>query len=485
MSESDSGCGASAFPQFALLPAELRCRVWHYFLATVAEPRVLDFQFRLANFDDCRWKVLPGRYLAARVRSANAALATNHECRQLALKAFPDTLAIKGETVSGLVRLDKTKDVVAARITAINTHLGSNSCTRRAMREFGPFLVRRAKYIVPGCSDHVELFAVDQVDFGFDREGLIWSMDGDDSRTGYLWGFIGTFRNLKTLYRLLDHRVEALRDIHWCGSVDAVNTYETAGPARVAYGRTRQVSITAVWPDPDGHPDFARARVKPPMMPLTRMLKIYDEKKGVEEDFWDMFAGVELYPMVQFDGKSSQRVLKRLRDAPCCDDLPDEEAPGLSEPSCVATVDCDDPEGCLDHSVDGDLRDAQEDRALESKRDWGALNPDIREVGYGCRSEDFTWGSYLGTTRFTKRDPFDLRVGNVRYTGDRPLRDYPPGDLRVYTEGTDEMLDDFEPTEAVEQWLEGICQDEGIGTGEQDIVADLAECRLEVEAAQA
>ncbi|KAL8302965.1 hypothetical protein RB597_005371 [Gaeumannomyces tritici] len=485
MSESHSSCDAPAFPRFAFLPTELRCRVWHYFLEAVAEPRVLDFQFRLAKLDDdCRWKVLPGRYLAARVRSVNATLRTNHECRQLALKAFPDTLAIKGETVNGLVRFDKTRDVVAARITEISSDLCGN-CTPTVMQKFGPFLVRNARYIVPGFSDYVERLAVDHADFYFDGEGYIWSMEGDGTRRALLWNFIGAFRNLKTLYRLLDHKTEPLRNIHWCGSVDAVNAYETAGAARVAYGRTRQVSITTLWPDPDGNLDFARARVKPPMMPLTRMLEMYDEYKGVEDDFWDMFAGVELYPMVQFDGKSSQRVLERLRNAPCCEDLPDQEAPGIDDPSCVATVDCDDPEGCLGHSVDGNLGDTREDGALESARDWRALNPYIRDSGYGCHSEDFTWYPFWAKNSLSHRDPFDFRIGNLRFTGDRPLRDSPPADLTVYTEALANLWDDFEPTEAVEQWLEGVCQEDDIGAGEQEIIADLEECRLEVETAKA
>ncbi|KAL8358977.1 hypothetical protein RB598_007705 [Gaeumannomyces tritici] len=199
MSESHSSCDAPAF-----LPTDLRCRVLHYFLATVVEPRVLDFQFRLqlADLEDCRWKVLPGRYLAARVRSANATLATNHECRQLALKAFPDTLTIKGETVNGLVRFDRTRDVVAARILAISSHLWT-SCTPEDMRRFGPFLVRNAEYIIPGFSDHVERLAVDHIDL--DRAGYIWSMDGDNDRKGLIWNFIGTFRNMKTVYCLLDY----------------------------------------------------------------------------------------------------------------------------------------------------------------------------------------------------------------------------------------------------------------------------------------
>ncbi|KLU90953.1 hypothetical protein MAPG_09478 [Magnaporthiopsis poae ATCC 64411] len=480
--DGDDGPGTtSGFPQFALLPAELRDRIWYYFCAaTGAQPRVLDFQFRPAGIEAaCPWNVLPGSCLSARVRSANTALSVSRECRHFALKEFPDTLAIRGKKISGLVRFNKARDVVAVRIFQIFSHLAANCCPLDA-EEFGPFLVRYADRVIPGFSDSVERLAVDEV--VFDDEGVIHSIDGDDSRHSMLlWNLIGTFRNLKTLYRLLDHRAYALGDIHWCGSAAAVNSYTTVGPARVAYGRTREASVTIVWPDLEGNSEFARTRVHPPMMPLTRMVEVYDEENGVEEDFWDMFAGVELWPMVRFDGKSSQRILEQLKNTAESGQLPYGEAPGSDEPSCVATVDCDDPEGCLGHSVDGDLLEARECVQPESRRDWKTLH----------RAFD-----NLSDTSSFKHDPFDRddcawppdRLHPDRfskyYFNSCFVRSSLSSALETHTDGS-QILGDFSPTETVEQWLEGVCEAGGFleDEGRHRIAADRAECRLEREAA--
>lgn len=479
--DGDDGPGTSGFPQFALLPAELRDRIWYYFCAmTGAQPRVLDFQFRPAAIEAaCPWNVLPGSCLSARVRSANAALSVSRECRHFALKEFPDTLAIRGKKTSGLIRFDKAKDVVAVRIFAIFGHLDANCCPLDA-EEFGPFLVRYADRVVPGFSDNVERLAVDEV--VFDDEGVIHSIDGDDSRHDVLlWNFIGTFRNLKILYRLLDHRAYALGDIHWCGSAAAVNAYTTVGSARVAYGRTREVSVTIVWPDLEGHPEFARTRVYPPMMPLTRMVEVYDEENDVEEDFWDMFAGVELWPMVRFDGKSSQRALEQLQNTAEPGQLPRGEAPGLDESSCVATVDCDDPEGCLGHSVDGDLLEPRGSAQPESRRDWKTLHRAFDNLSDtdSFKHDPYDRDDCAWPPDWSRPDPFSKYYFNSCF-----IRSSPSSALGIHTDGS-LILKDFSPTETVEKWLEGICKDGGIYENEagQEIVTGLAECRLEREAA--
>jgi len=191
--------------------------------------------------------------------------------------------------------------------------------------------------------------------------------------------------------------------------------------------------------------------VRLPAIPLLRMAELYSEGHGVEEDLREMFAGVELWSMVQFDGISSQRVLERLRNTTCCEDLPGEEAPGLDEPSCVATLDCDDPEGCLGHSVDGDPEGEEGGQAPECRQDWKALHrafddlSDTSDVKYdACHSEDLTWG-------LSRRpDPFDPPYGIWRM-GYRPLRAFPSGGLETYRDDTGEILGDFSLTETIER----------------------------------
>ncbi|MBE3047629.1 hypothetical protein IMZ48_34970 [Candidatus Bathyarchaeota archaeon] len=95
----------TAFP-FLDLPAELQLNVWRHFCPELAaEPYLLGFIFNISTGE-----IFEGDALARTTAASRALLAINQELRKIALKALPDTLAIRGGT--GLVRFRRQRDVV-------------------------------------------------------------------------------------------------------------------------------------------------------------------------------------------------------------------------------------------------------------------------------------------------------------------------------------------------------------------------------------
>ncbi|KAK1529641.1 hypothetical protein CPAR01_11953 [Colletotrichum paranaense] len=96
------------FPEFRRLPIELRHRIWQYFCPDLdPSPRVFSFQVLPNPRQDTIWE---STTLENQIAAVDAMLRVHHESRDIALKAFPDTLAIReGRRI---VRFNKERDVV-------------------------------------------------------------------------------------------------------------------------------------------------------------------------------------------------------------------------------------------------------------------------------------------------------------------------------------------------------------------------------------
>ncbi|KAK1469751.1 hypothetical protein CMEL01_01518 [Colletotrichum melonis] len=96
------------FPEFRRLPIELRHRIWQYFCPDLdPSPRVFSFQVLPNPRQDTIWE---STTLENQIAAVDAMLRVHHESRDIALKAFPDTLAIReGRRI---VRFNKERDVI-------------------------------------------------------------------------------------------------------------------------------------------------------------------------------------------------------------------------------------------------------------------------------------------------------------------------------------------------------------------------------------
>jgi hypothetical protein len=100
-----------SFPQFLLLPIELRQHIWECFDWDMrCEGRVFDMLPMWGGGTSSRSiELWESATLAAQTAAARAVLATHRESREMALKFYPDTLSLRN---GGLIRLNKANDVI-------------------------------------------------------------------------------------------------------------------------------------------------------------------------------------------------------------------------------------------------------------------------------------------------------------------------------------------------------------------------------------
>ncbi|KAL2877629.1 hypothetical protein SGCOL_007159 [Colletotrichum sp. CLE4] len=172
------------FPEFRRLPIELRHRIWQYFCPDLGpSPRVFSFQVLPNPRQDTIWESTP---LENQIAAVDAMLRVHHESRDIALKAFPDTLAIREGRRS--IRFNKERDVV---------HL--NGIKR----------VWDHNLKVPGFSEKIVNLAMDGA-----------NLDANELR------LLLAFPNLKNLFDFQWHNDRRIpHRLRWCAS-DLVHNYE-------------------------------------------------------------------------------------------------------------------------------------------------------------------------------------------------------------------------------------------------------------------
>ncbi|TIC90273.1 hypothetical protein CH35J_012024 [Colletotrichum higginsianum] len=202
------------FPEFRRLPIELRHRIWQFFCPDLALlPRVLSFQMVCSPKQDSIWE---SATLENQIAAASAMLAVHRESRELALKAFPDTLAIREGR--RLVRFHKQRDVV---------HLNGQKKTWEH------------NISVPGFSENVVNLALDTSEL--------------DPRQMRL--FLA-FPDLKNVFDFAWHNDRRIpHRLRWCAS-DKVHHYEIEQLRKNVHSG-EDLHFVYCWPDVDKHRVFA------------------------------------------------------------------------------------------------------------------------------------------------------------------------------------------------------------------------------------
>lgn len=261
------------FPQFKRLPIELRHRIWEFFCPDLtARSRVYDLKAFLSH-NRRGVDIVEGPFLEQQTRPARDMLAVHHESRQLALKAFPDTLPLYN---SAVLRFNAHRDVIA---------LGSI--------ELISSLVESPRF-VPGFSERIRQLGVTPT-----------ALTGLRDRCRAL--FRG-FSNLQTVYLMTEPTTHAPGTLRWCVS-DKVNLYSVA-TFEERPGLGEDATHLFCWPDLERHRDFALKEIAPPTLALRRGSPAPDEGDGREVWFMIQFlfdSGLRRFEQLQaWNGEADQ-----------------------------------------------------------------------------------------------------------------------------------------------------------------------------------
>ncbi|KAK3306096.1 uncharacterized protein B0T15DRAFT_534319 [Chaetomium strumarium] len=285
--ESDAYQEAYYFPQFTRLPIELRYRIWELFCPDLtAKGRVYSFPIdsprNYRSNAPLDLGVMAREMLKQQTEPARVTLAVHRESRQLALKAFPDTLSFDRESCDekGLVRFDSKRDIVHVDnvdelVDDDEQHLYFNK----------PF---------SGFGEHIRNLAINM--------NTMCAL-GNSKYSALLTRF---FPNVETVFYVTiphDHEPEHLR---WCFSPVANSYYFKFwedGPIGL-----RPVEQAYYWPDIENHRDLVDAQV-----PMGDMAKDLDTEgldmaiMSLEEE------GARIYPLVDILCHTEKPGIERWR----------------------------------------------------------------------------------------------------------------------------------------------------------------------------
>ncbi|OHE97105.1 hypothetical protein CORC01_07546 [Colletotrichum orchidophilum] len=321
------------FPEFRRLPIELRHRIWQYFCPDLApSPRVFSFQVLPNPKQDSIWE---SATLENQIASVNAMLRVHHESREIALKAFPDTLAIReGRRI---VRFNKERDVVHLNgVKRVWSHNAS----------------------IPGFSENV-------VNLAMDGSGL----DANEIR------LLVAFPNLKNLFDFQFHNDRRIpHRLRWCAS-DQIHSYEIQQLQKdMRVGE--DLHFVYCWPDVKQHLEFAQKRLSKDEVWVdifTELLEMVEENSlYMNPDEVARLEEISYWPMTCFGWDAADR-FEAFRakhgvsdgDGPAADDSEDEDKDGSEDDS---EDDSDqneyESEGIDDGSIHEESADEDEDDLL-------------------------------------------------------------------------------------------------------------------------
>ncbi|KAG5957650.1 hypothetical protein E4U58_005737 [Claviceps cyperi] len=105
-----------AFPRFMQLPPELRHQIWHFYYPDLsAKARLLEFaleESEVPTTPSDHFSLKTDATLASQTKSLRAMLSTHRESRTIAVRIFPDELALDMGSRRAIVRFRKESDVV-------------------------------------------------------------------------------------------------------------------------------------------------------------------------------------------------------------------------------------------------------------------------------------------------------------------------------------------------------------------------------------
>ncbi|KAJ0164396.1 hypothetical protein CTA2_1091 [Colletotrichum tanaceti] len=323
------------FPEFRKLPIELRHRIWQFFCPDLAPlPRVLSFQMVCSPKQDSIWE---SATLENQIAAASAMLAVHRESRELALKAFPDTLAIREGR--RLVRFHKQRDVV---------HLNGQKKTWEH------------NISVPGFSENVVNVALDTSEL--------------DPRQMRL--FLA-FPDLKNVFDFAWHNDRRIpHRLRWCAS-DRVHRYELEQLQKNGHSG-EDLHFVYCWPDVDNHREFAEKHAGLAEVYEAAMTEIAEIREE-DPDFMDdedvaRLGEIDYWQLTCFGWDAADRfeawlakhgVVDGDMPAPAADGSDDSDDKDGSEGSHESDDSSDQNEyesdGIDDATIDGESGDEEED----------------------------------------------------------------------------------------------------------------------------
>ncbi|KAJ0382759.1 hypothetical protein COL922a_011878 [Colletotrichum nupharicola] len=224
----------AVFTQFKKLPIELRHRIWQYFCPDLdRSPRVLSFQMVCSPTQDVIWE---SATLDNQIRAVDAMLGLHQESREIALKAFPDTLAIReGRRI---VHFNKERDIVH-----INGH----------RKEWAH------NAVIPGFSENVLHLAAD-IDYFQLKEMQT----------------LASFPEVINFYKFEWHNEgRPPKKLRWCAS-DKIHRYELQQLQRECR-IGEDLHFVYCWPDVDKHPEFAAKHASEQFAAMDGLDELGDE----------------------------------------------------------------------------------------------------------------------------------------------------------------------------------------------------------------
>ncbi|KAL1838378.1 hypothetical protein VTJ49DRAFT_2719 [Mycothermus thermophilus] len=259
--------GHTTFPQFMKLPIELRFRIWEFFCPELTgNGRVLCFKYDKNNRST--W-IEDSLFLDQVTVRARAVLSVHRESRQLAIKAFPDTLTF-GDDGRSAVRFNASKDIISLE----SLYRTSPHSARGVMRSI---FHGTGFPSCPGFTEHVRLVCVELNDLGPDAEETFKH-----------------FPNLQTIYVDVFPTFDKPELLRWCTS-DRIKRYSFNHFWEDEVGNGCFAPKLYCCPDLVNHKDFAETQI-----PLEAFLNASQDVMA--EDLHDVKFGGSVWPLVQFDG---------------------------------------------------------------------------------------------------------------------------------------------------------------------------------------
>ncbi|TDZ32440.1 hypothetical protein C8035_v012299 [Colletotrichum spinosum] len=322
------------FTQFKKLPIELRHRIWHFFCPDLDihhSPRVLSFQFLCNPKQDVVWE---GTVLENQIRPVDVMLAVHHESREIALRAFPDTLVIRqGRRI---IHFNKQRDVV--QINGFRRPWTHNSS-------------------IKGFSENIHNVALEVA---------------HDELIEEAFALLKNLPNLKNVYPIERHNKRRFpHRLRWCAS-DQIHRYEIL-QLQKEFNIGEDLHFIYCWPDYQKHGEFAEANVS---MNIDEVWDCTAVSAELHDAMQDLFARLKFGRMVCFGWDAADTfdifLAKHGDDSDGGSSSDDDDSAGSSDDTDVNEYESDgiDDATIDDESVDGEDLEIANDS--EDEEDGGA-----------------------------------------------------------------------------------------------------------------
>ncbi|KAL8296471.1 hypothetical protein RB597_005861 [Gaeumannomyces tritici] len=326
------------FPQFSLLPPELRALIWECYLDSVLQgPRVLEFQVTFA--DSNYWTPITTPGLDAQMLPVMRATRVNHESRAIVRKKFPDQLLYGGEMAEYSVPFDAKTDLVA--ISFVNLW---RDCRHEFLHPDRDQPMYKIDFAIPGFTDRIKKLVISADDI------IGTTALASTDWTGP-WAVLGSFPNLEVIYEMHSSS-GGFRKLDYSLPL---RTYDMGITELDEAGFPHHYHRYLAWPDLDcpGMEDSMEVK------DTSDLLLDFEAMNG---DMWDLVPecsrGIKILPMVEFAGAFG---LERMVEA----GLADFDHPSARPSSWGDSVSDSDEDRSGDSGHDDDEYDSEMDDFID------------------------------------------------------------------------------------------------------------------------